>query len=425
MGNINTLAIQGVLFGDEGKGKIVEILSKDADYIVKFIGGANAGHSVFINDEKVKLNLLPAGIVNKNAKYIFSSGVAIDLKILFEEIDKLKTRGYNVENIYIDERASIVMPYHREIDKVKKQELIKNGIEFSKNGIGPCYNDKISRIGIRAADLLNFSKFEDKVSRILMEKNNILEKYNFPKISKDEILKQYSEYASKVKDMVIDTTLLLNEEILKGSKIIFEGSSGMMLDIDYGTYPSVSSTSLTTGTLCSSSGIAPNKLKDIYGVMKSYVTREDDGLLLTELNEEEEKHFKKNNNEYIANKEKYRRCGWLDLVLVKHSIMLNGINHIALTKLDILSKLKEIKLAVAYDINGKIYQTYPGIELEKDEVEVLYKVFPGWDDDLSKIQKYEDLPQNTKNFIEFIEGYIDVPINIISLGPNPKEVIIK
>lgn len=424
MKSLNTLATVGMFFGDEGKDKIINILSKDSDYIVRYIG-AYANHSIYINDEKIKLNLLPVDVINENsiATYIFSAGVLLDLELLFQEIEKLENRGIKLKNIFIDERVNLIMPYHKLIDLAKKEHLGKSFIS-TNNGIAPCYNDKILRNGIRISDLLDFSIFEEKINKILIEKNDILKKYDGNLIEKKEIIEKYKNLSLKIKDMVIDTSFLLNEEINKGKKIVFEGVLGSMLDLDYGTYPNVSALNTTISSVFQSCGISHFKLKDVYGIMKSYVTRIDKGLLLTEIEGKEAEHFRVNGNEYMQDSGKFRTCAWLDLLLAKHSININGINKLVLTKLDVLSRLKEIKVAIAYDINGHIYQTYPGFNISKEKVEVIYKTFPGWDSDIRNIREYEKLPENAKRFVEYIQGYLDVKISLISVGGNKDEYIL-
>lgn len=419
----NTYVVVGTQFGDEGKGKIIDVLSPKADYIVRFQGGNNAGHTVIVGDEKFVLHLLPSGVINSSGKCIIGAGVVVDLKVLLQEISKLEERGLNLDKLYIDERAHIIFPYHIAIDKVKEESLGENKIGTTLRGIGPCYNDKISRNGIRIGDLLDLDRFSDKLKWNVDEKNDILKRYNVEQFDYESLLKEYVEIAEKIKPRIIDAVSELNYAILEGKTVMFEGAQALMLDIDYGTYPYVTSSSPTSGGVCVGTGVSPNKINKVLGVMKAYTTRVGEGPFPTELDNELGNLIRKKGYEYGATTGRDRRCGWLDLVMLKYATMINGLTDIILTKLDVLSGLDKIKIAVAYKIDGVEYKTYPGNLRKSKKVEVIYKEFDGFSEDISKILEYEKLPENCRKYIEFIEKELNVSVSMVSVGPERNQNI--
>lgn len=413
-----TFVVVGTQFGDEGKGKIIDVLAPTADYVVRFQGGNNAGHTVVVGNEKFVLHLLPSGIISSKGKCVIGAGVVIDLKVLLEEIDELEKRGLDLSNLYIDERAHIIFPYHIAIDKAKEEALGENKIGTTQRGIGPCYIDKIARNGIRIGDLLDLERFKDKLIWNLKEKNDMLARYGKETFDFDTMYNEYIEIAKKITPRIIDCVSTLNYAIDDNKRILFEGAQALMLDIDFGTYPYVTSSSPTSGGVAVGTGVAPKRIDRVLGVMKAYSTRVGSGVYPTELNDEIGEKIRKIGHEYGATTGRPRRCGWLDLVMGKYATMINGLTDIVLTKIDVLTGFDEIKVAVAYEIDGKRYDSYQGNLRQSKEFKVIYKTFEGWNEDISKISKYEDLPENCKKYIDFIERHLGVKVSLISVGPE-------
>ncbi|RIY31291.1 adenylosuccinate synthase [Psittacicella hinzii] len=419
MSNLNTFVVVGTQFGDEGKGKIIDVLSPTADYIVRFQGGNNAGHTVIVGEEKFILHLLPSGIINSKGKCVIGAGLVVDLKVLLQEIDALEKRGKKLDNLYLDERAHIIFPYHIAVDKAKEESLGSNKIGTTQRGIGPCYNDKISRNGIRIGDLLDPERFADKLAWNIKEKNDMLERYGWPeRFEFDTLYNEYMELAKLITPRIIDGVAEVNQAVAQGKKVLFEGAQAIMLDIDFGTYPYVTSSSPTSGGVCVGTGVAPNKLNRIVGVMKAYTTRVGEGPFPTELNNELGEHIRKVGGEFGATTGRPRRTGWLDLVMGKYATLIDGLTDIVLTKIDVLTGLETIKVAVGYKIDGHVYSTYPGNLRKSKPVEVIYEELPGWTEDISKIKDYNDLPLNCRKYIEFVENNLGVRISMISVGPE-------
>ena len=414
----NTYVVLGTQWGDEGKGKIIDVLSPTADYVVRFQGGNNAGHTVVVDNKKFILHLLPSGVINSKGKCIIGAGVVVDIEVLLDEISKLEEQGLSLDNLYIDERAHIIMPYHISIDSAKEEALGENKIGTTKRGIGPAYNDKISRNGIRMGDLLELSRFRDKLEWNVAEKNDILIKYGKPTFEIEEIYTKFVYLADKIKHRIIDGVVEINKAIASGKKVLFEGAQALMLDIDYGTYPYVTSSSPTAGGVCVGAGVAPSKINRVLGVMKAYTTRVGEGPFPTEQENEIGEFLRKTGYEYGATTGRPRRCGWLDLVVGKYAILIDGLTDIVLTKLDVLTGFDKIKVAVAYELEGKIYDTYPSHLRKSKKLNVIYEEFDGWHEDITKIKNYEDLPENCKKYIEFIEKHLDCHITMISVGPD-------
>ncbi|MFC6276466.1 adenylosuccinate synthase [Psittacicella hinzii] len=419
MSNANTFVVVGTQFGDEGKGKIIDVLSPTADYIVRFQGGNNAGHTVIVGQEKFVLHLLPSGIINSKGKCIIGAGLVVDLKVLLGEIDALEKRGKNLDHLFLDERAHIIFPYHIAVDKAKEENLGKNKIGTTQRGIGPCYNDKISRNGIRIGDLLDPERFADKLAWNIKEKNDMLERYGWPeRFDFDTLYAEYMEIAKKITPRIIDGVYEINDAIAAGKKVLFEGAQAIMLDIDFGTYPYVTSSSPTAGGVCVGAGVAPNKLNRVIGVMKAYTTRVGEGPFPTELDNELGEHIRQVGGEFGATTGRPRRTGWLDLVMGKYAALIDGLTDVVLTKIDCLTGLDTIKVAVGYKVDGHVHETYPGNLRKSKPVEVIYEELPGWSEDITKIKAYGDLPLNCRRYIEFIERKLDVPVSMISVGPE-------
>ncbi len=344
--------VLGAFYGDEGKGKIIDYLSKDSKYAVRFSGGNNAGHSIEVNGKKFAFHLVPSGILNKDVKAILGNGVVIDPKVLIEEINNLKENGYTVDNLYISDKAHLILPYHIELDGMLEDIRKERKIGTTKRGIGPAYSDKFERSGIRMEDFIS-SNFKKLLKINIENKNVILKVYGYEQMDFDKIYKEYKEYSKILKPYICDTTTMLHKAIKNGEKILCEGAQATLLDIDFGTYPYVTSSNPTIGGVCTGTGIGSRYINDVYGVIKAYSSRVGEGPYVTELNDEIGDKIRELGHEYGTTTKRPRRCGWLDLVALNYAIMLNGITGIALNHLDTIGKLDKIKLCVAYDYKGK------------------------------------------------------------------------
>ena len=408
----------GTQWGDEGKGKIIDVLAPKADYIVRFQGGNNAGHTVVVNDEKFILQLLPSGIINSKGKCIIGPGVVVDIEVLLKEINELEKRGKNLDNLFIDERAHLIMPYHIEIDKAREEARGENKIGTTQRGIGPCYIDKIARNGIRTGDLLEMDRFKDKLEWNIKDKNDMLQRYGKETFELEALYEKYVDLAQKIKHRIIDAVSEVNEAVDNNKTVLFEGAQALMLDIDYGTYPYVTSSSPTAGGAAVGAGVSPRKIERVLGVMKAYTTRVGEGPFPTEEDNETGEILRKTGGEYGSNTGRPRRCGWLDLVIGKYGVMINGLTDIVLTKLDVLDGFDKVKIAVAYEIDGKRYVNYPPNLRKSKEIKVIYEEFDGWKEDISKIKNYDELPENCKKYIKFIEEFLGCPVSMVSVGPE-------
>lgn len=411
----------GSQWGDEGKGKIVDILSENFDIVTRFQGGANAGHTVEIGSKKYILHLIPSGILRENCICVIGNGVVIDPIALLEEIDLLEKNGISVKGrLFISHNAHLIMPYHKLLDSIN--ESGQNKIGTTGRGIGPCYIDKFARKGIRIVDLLNKVVLEQKIRENLLEKNNFLKKiYEHEELNVEDIIKTYLEFDKKIDKFIKDVPAYLNEEIAKGKSVLLEGAQGALLDVDHGTYPFVTSSSPTSGGACTGTGIPPNKISSVIGIVKAYTTRVGHGPFPTELNDADGEKLRKVGFEFGATTGRPRRCGWFDAPLVKYSAMINGITETAITKLDVLSAFEEIKVCTEYKLNGKILKSYPTDVDRLSCVEPVYETLKGWNQDISSCRTYNDLPNNTKEYLEFISKAAGISINIISVGPKRDE----
>ncbi len=414
--------VVGAQWGDEGKGKVTDKLAETADYVVRFSGGNNAGHTVIVEDDKYELHLIPSSILYPNKKSVIGNGVVIDPIALISEMEGLKKRGLSFDNFHISEQAHVVMPYHKEFDGLEEKRKGDNKIGTTKKGIGPAYTDKVARRGIRICDLIHEDRFMRKLDNILEYKNLILNKvYKEEKLSYNDILEQYLGTAEKLKPYVTDTSKLLDEAYKKDKNIFFEGAQGTLLDIDYGSYPYVTSSNPTAGGVCTGSGFGPTKIDDIIGVAKAYLTRVGAGPFPTELFNEMGTFLQEKGHEYGVTTGRARRCGWLDLPLLKYAVRVNGLTELVLTKVDVLSGLDQIKVCTSYK---KETCNISQAGLQSDN-EPIYKTFPGWDKDIKGIQKFNELPSEAQKFIYMIEDEIEIPITVIGTGPEREDVIIK
>ncbi len=423
---MSVTVIVGSQWGDEGKGKIVDLLSRQADYVARYQGGANAGHTIVINKKQTILHLIPSGILTEGVKCIIGNGVVIDPIAFMEETAMLKENGIDVTGrIFISHKAHLIMPYHKLLDKARESKQSGNAIGTTGRGIGPAYIDKSRRAGIRIVDLLDRKGFEDKLRANLQEKNEELVKiYGYEKLETEPIINEYLKYDKLMDPFITDTTLLINEEIAAGKNILVEGAQGALLDVDHGTYPFVTSSNPTSGGACTGLGIPPTSINKIIGVAKAYCTRVGNGPFPTELNDETGRNIQKTGAEFGATTGRPRRCGWLDLVALKYSVMINGISELAITKLDVLDSFAEIKLCTGYKTGNKTLKTFP-IDINSFEnIEPVYKAYPGWNKSLHGIRKFEDLPSETINYLKEIENYTGAKVKIISLSPERDDTII-
>jgi adenylosuccinate synthase len=420
---MSSQVVVGTQWGDEGKGKIVDVLAEKADLIVRFQGGDNAGHTVIVDGNKHVLHLLPSGVLHEDALCIIGPGVVCNPFVLLEEMETLRKSGLSTDHIVISDRAQILMPYHRYQDALE-EEAASNKIGTTKRGIGPCYADKYARRGIRYHELLNFEHFKQRVKENLEFKNKLFTKvYNGEAMDYDAMIADFEKIYDQIVPMIKETTHIVNDAIDEGKTVLFEGAQAAMLDINYGTYPYVTSSSPTSAGVTTGSAVAPSKLDTIIGVVKAYSTRVGEGPFVTELLNETGTWIQNTGGEFGATTGRPRRCGWLDLLVVKHACMLNGLTDIVLTKIDVLTGLDEIQVCIGYDIDGQIYNYIPSDQEDVAKAKPVYKTFKGWKEDISKMSEYEQLPQEAKDYIAFIEEFTGVPVSMISVGPDRKNNI--
>lgn len=422
---MSTVVISGAQWGDEGKGKIVDYLAAQADTVVRFQGGSNAGHTVSVGGEEYKLRLLPSGILYNGTTCVIGNGVVLDPQCLLEELDNMQKRGIDTSNIKISNRAHVVMPWHKLFDELGENLRGAGKIGTTKRGIGPCYIDKADRIGIRVCDLIDREDFAKKVKNVVGMKNLILEKvYNHAPLDENEIIREYQAYADKIRPFVCDTIILLNNQIDAGKKILFEGAQATMLDIDYGTYPYVTSSHPISGGVGIGAGISPKKIDKVVGVVKAYCTRVGEGPFPTEqLNEIGEK-LREAGHEFGTVTGRPRRTGWLDACVVKYAGKLSGTDYMAVTRLDILDGFDKIKMCTAYKVDGKIINEIPASLKILAQVEPVYETFAGWKTDISNVRRYEDLPANARKYLERMAEVTGISLGIVSVGANRDQTIV-
>lgn len=423
--NNNLLVIIGSQFGDEGKGKFVDLLAQEYEYIVRYQGGDNAGHTIKFDNKTFKLRLIPSGIFNPNNKVIIGNGVVLNPETLLNEIQYLKENNVVTKNLFVSDKCHIIFDYHLEMDELLEEIKGKDRIGTTKKGIGPCYSDKTSRFGIRVCDLFNFDSLLAKVQQALEIKNVLFAKYNKKIFNPYTVAKKYYEIGQAIKDYVFNTSALLNYAYENNKKILFEGAQGIMLDIDYGTYPYVTSSNVV-GLLSSGSGLAINKFNKILGVVKAYSTRVGEGPFVSEiLDQDLAGQIRIKGNEFGTVTKRPRRIGWIDLFLLKYVIEVSGINEIAMTLIDVLSGLDKIKVCIGYKKNGKILRYMPSSIEELKTCEPLLDELKGWKNDVSHLTNYNDLPPNLKSYINYIERFLKTKIKYVSVGPDRNQTIIK
>lgn len=417
----------GAQWGDEGKGKIVDLLSSNANYVVRFQGGANAGHTLKFDDKKVVLHLIPSGIFNGDAKCVIGNGVVIDPLALVEEINTVKAMGFSLKDrFYISQTAHVILPYHKILDKLKERRRAKDAIGTTGRGIGPAYVSKVARLGIRMVDLLDSKVLKNKILQNIQDINQALENmYSEPTLDAEELMKDLEQAIIELRPYICNTSNILHEAIEANEPILLEGAQGCLLDVDHGTYPFVTSSSPTSGGACTGSGVPPTAITHVLGIAKAYCTRVGNGPFPTELNDEVGEKLRKKGFEFGATTGRPRRCGWLDLVALKYAVRINGMNELALTKMDVMDGFEEIKVCTSYKINGKETTVFPLAMHEIENIEPVYTSLPGWQTDISGITNWNELPDNAKSYIHFIEEYLGVKFTIISTGPKRKETIIR
>lgn len=419
--------IVGSQWGDEGKGKIVDLISKDADIVARYQGGANAGHTIVIDGKQYVLHLIPSGILNDGVKCVIGNGVVIDPVALADEIKMLAEHGIEVKGrLFISHKAHLIMPYHKLLDAAREKANLGKSIGTTGRGIGPSYIDKAKRTGIRIVDLLDKNTLEAKLRLNVQETNDILKKiYEVEELNVDDILGQYLQFDESMDPFITDTTLLLNNAIKDNKKVIVEGAQGALLDLDHGTYPYVTSSNPTSGGACTGLGIPPTAITRIIGITKAYTTRVGNGPFPTELNDETGELLRKNGAEFGATTGRPRRCGWLDLVALKYSVMINGIQEIALTKLDVLDGFEEIKVCTAYEINGKTLKNFPVDMQAFENLTCKYETLKGWEGSVRDAKSFDELHPNTKAYFKLIEDFTGAEITIASNSPDRKGTLLK
>ncbi|BFK82835.1 adenylosuccinate synthase [Clostridium baratii] len=418
---MSAFIVIGAQWGDEGKGKMTDYLAEEADVVVRFQGGNNAGHTVVVGDKEYKLRLIPSGILYDDKTNVIGNGVVVDPKALFEEIEYLEGVGVKItpEKLIISDRAHLIMPYHKVLDKLKEKARGKNDIGTTGRGIGPCYTDKFERCGIRVCDLMHENVFREKLEQNIEAKNAYITKVlGGEPLNYEEILKEYLELAKKLRPFVADTSVKVYDSILADKTVLFEGAQGMLLDIDYGTYPYVTSSNTTAGGVASGSGIGPRMITNAVGIAKAYTTRVGKGPFPTELDNEVGEWIREKGHEYGVNTGRSRRCGWLDLVILKTSVRVSGLTSLAVTKIDTLAGLDKIKVCVGYKFNGEIIDYFPASLEDLALCEPVYEEFDGWDDSVANARSYDELPENAKKYIERIEEFTGTRVSIVSVGPK-------
>ncbi|QCX33647.1 adenylosuccinate synthase [Caloramator sp. E03] len=421
------VVVIGAQWGDEGKGKITDFLAEGADVVVRYQGGNNAGHTVEVEGKKYKLHLVPSGILYDDKLCIIGNGVVIDPKALLEEIEYLEGEGVKVtpKKLVISDRAHVIMPYHKILDGLSEKKRGKADIGTTGKGIGPCYTDKHERSGIRICDLFHIEVFKEKLKQNIELKNKIIcDVYGGDPLSFEEIYDEYINYANRLRDFVFDTSVVLYDSIKKGKKVLFEGAQGTLLDIDYGTYPYVTSSHPISGGVCIGAGVGPTMISNAVGVCKAYTTRVGKGPFPTELFDEMGDFIREKGFEYGTTTGRARRCGWLDLVILKYAVRISGLTSLAITKLDTLSDIDEIKVCVGYEMDGKVIDYFPASLEDLAKCKPVYESFKGWDSSIEKAKTFEELPENAKIYLKRIEEYTGVRISIVSVGPARHQTII-
>ncbi|MBV6700589.1 adenylosuccinate synthase [Kitasatospora aureofaciens] len=418
------LVLVGAQWGDEGKGKATDLLGGSVDYVVRYQGGNNAGHTVVIGDQKYALHLLPSGILSPNVTPVIGNGVVIDPGVLLSELNGLNERGIDTSKLLISGNAHLITPYHRTLDKVTERFLGKRRIGTTGRGIGPTYADKINRVGIRVQDLFDESILRQKIEAALHDKNQVLVKlYNRRAIPAELVVEEYLGYAEKIKPFLADTTLVLDEALKANKVVLLEGGQGTLLDVDHGTYPFVTSSNPTAGGACTGAGIGPTKIDRVIGILKAYTTRVGSGPFPTELLDEDGEALRRIGGERGVTTGRDRRCGWFDAVIARYATRVNGLTDFFLTKLDVLTGWEQIPVCVAYEIDGQRVEELPYNQSDFHHAKPIYETLPGWNEDISKAKTFADLPKNAQAYVKALEEMSGAPISAIGVGPGRDETI--
>lgn len=419
---MSTVVVVGTQWGDEGKGKITDYLADGADVVARYQGGNNAGHTILIGNKKYKLTMIPSGIFNNDKTCVIGNGMVINPAALIDEIQYIHDNGFSTANLKISDRAHVIMPYHMVLDALEEDRKGDNKIGTTRKGIGPCYMDKAARAGIRIADLMDAEEFESKVRLLVEQKNQVIQQvYGGEPVDAEAIIQEYLGYAEKLRPYVADTSVVLNDAIDEGKHILFEGAQGVMLDIDQGTYPFVTSSNPTAGGVCIGSGVGPSKIQQVIGVAKAYTTRVGDGPFPTELHDEIGSQIRETGHEYGTVTGRPRRVGWFDSVVVRHARRVSGITGLSLNSLDVLTGLETVKICTGYKYRGEIIQHYPASLKMLAECEAVYEELPGWSEDISGAKKLEDLPESTQRYVQRVSELTGIPIAIFSVGRNREQ----
>ncbi|MCL2491740.1 MAG: adenylosuccinate synthase [Coriobacteriia bacterium] len=421
------VALVGVQWGDEGKGKITDLLASQFDYVVRFQGGNNAGHTVIHEGTKLQLHLVPSGIMYPDVVPVIGNGCVIDPKVLIGEMEMLGAQDISTERLLISTNAHLIMPYHRDLDGAFERRLGANEIGTTRRGIGPAYQDKASRMGLRMQDLFDRSIFKEKVAAALVETNDILDKvYGLPTYTVEQIADEYLGYAEVIKPHIAEVSSVLNQALASGKNVFFEGAQGTLLDIDHGTYPFVTSSSPTAGGACTGTGVGPTRIDRVLGIAKAYITRVGSGPFPTELFDEDGDTIIRVGHEFGTTTGRQRRAGWYDAVITAYAVGINGLTDLAITKLDILSEFPTIKICTAYeDARGDRYTTVPGHQSAFHHARPIYEEMPGWQEDITHCRTFEDLPEAARNYIDRLEELAGVPVSMIAVGPDREQTIVR
>ncbi|MCS1352666.1 adenylosuccinate synthase [Mechercharimyces sp. CAU 1602] len=421
---MSTVVVVGTQWGDEGKGKITDFLAEEAEVVARYQGGNNAGHTIEFGGKRYKLHLIPSGIFNKEKVCVLGNGMVLHPEALVEELQYLHGHGVKTDALRISDRAHVIMPYHILLDRAEEKHKGTSKIGTTGKGIGPCYMDKAARVGIRVSDLLDADRFATKLKQMLEDKNRLLERlYGIEGLTFQEVYDPYMKLAEQIRPHVTDTSVVLNDAIDEGKRVLFEGAQGVMLDIDQGTYPFVTSSNPVAGGVCIGSGVGPTKIHQVVGVAKAYTTRVGDGPFPTELFDEVGDTIREVGREYGTTTGRARRVGWFDSVVVRHARRVSGITGLSLNSIDVLSGLKEIRIGVAYRYHGKIIENYPADLDILAECEPVYETLPGWDEDITRAKSISDLPLAAQHYVERITHLTGIPLTMFSVGPGREQTI--
>ena len=421
-----SVVVIGAQWGDEGKGRFVDFLAADAEVVVRYAGGNNAGHTVEVEDKQYKLHLIPSGILYPEKLCIIGNGLVVDPAALLEEIAYLENDGISVANLRVSDRAHLVFPFHKEFDELAEKERGAEDIGTTRKGIGPAYMDKIERSGIRVCDLMDKQLFAALLKKTVAAKNRVLKNiYNAPEIDYESLLKLYLDYAEQIRPYVMDTSVVLYDAIKAGSHVLFEGAQGTLLDIDLGTYPYVTSSHPIAGGVCVGTGIGPTMVNKVVGVAKAYTTRVGKGPFVTELLDEIGNNIREKGHEYGTTTGRPRRCGWFDAVIVRFATRVNGLTGLAVSRMDTLGGVGPVKICTSYKLRKKILKEFPASLEDLAKCEPIYEEFEGWTDDISHIRRFEELPQNAQKYLNRIEELCDAPVAMIGVGARREQVIVR